>query len=362
MAPSLDQQRAVNDVIDNKNIAVYGPAGYGKSFVRDCITTQRESCVLGPTGMSIAKCKGTTIDRFIGTIHTFKISSRCVLIIEEISLVPASLFIALSKTLQSKLNSNKAFGGLQTVLIGDVYQLIPPGETSFFFETDEYTRLNITIHQLTTPHRTKDVDLERENIFNTFLRCCRHGKFTNGNEGYLTFFNSRTHPPNIVKICPTRTKAYQYNMAILKQHSGHIINLRGFEFFIGARVIITKNIYNGHTFIYANGWTGIVESYSHDDEHIMVCINGINTKIVPIDDFYPLELAYGLTIHKSEGETMPAVIVDATNSMFEAGQAYVGVSRVPNMSGLYTVGLTPDDFMLPRPPSVQAYINTHKLL
>lgn len=45
----------------------------------------------------------------------------------------------------------------------------------------------------------------------------------------------------------------------------------------------------------------------------------------------PLLLAYGLTVHKAHGMTLPAVHVSLENT-FAAGQAYVAVSRAPSLA------------------------------
>jgi ATP-dependent exoDNAse (exonuclease V) alpha subunit len=48
---------------------------------------------------------------------------------------------------------------------------------------------------------------------------------------------------------------------------------------------------------------------------------------------YPLALAYAMTIHRSQGLTLPRVEVDLTD-VWEAGQAYVALSRAPDRDGL----------------------------
>jgi ATP-dependent exoDNAse (exonuclease V) alpha subunit len=48
----------------------------------------------------------------------------------------------------------------------------------------------------------------------------------------------------------------------------------------------------------------------------------------------PLRLAYAMTIHKSQGQTLDGAFVDI-NSASEDGQAYVAVSRVRKLAGLW---------------------------
>ena len=362
MAPSPDQQFVIDLVVNNRNnVALYAPAGYGKSYVRDRIAAHTPAVIVGPTGLSIAACRGMTIDRFIGCLSSIDVYPHTVVIVEEVSLVPVELFVTLSDALCKKCGTVSVFGGLQVVLIGDMYQLIPPKSTNFFFETDIYKKLNPVVYQLVTSHRAYDEDSERDCVFKNFLRCCRHGCFTNGTEGYLTWFNQRSIPVGVPTICATRKRADMYNRMVLSRQAD-TIHLDGFAFFIGAEAIVNKNVYKGNEFLVANSWRGTIVTYSSECHTIGVNIASEIIDIPLVNGAYPIELAYGMTIHKSEGETMRRVCVDATHMMFEPGQAYVAVSRVKRMCDLYTRFITPEDFMIPRPVAVQQYITKHNLV
>jgi hypothetical protein len=61
----------------------------------------------------------------------------------------------------------------------------------------------------------------------------------------------------------------------------------------------------------------------------------------------PLRLAWAMTVHKSQGMSMDAAVVDLSDA-FEYGQGYVALSRVRRLSGLYLLGANDRAFMVDR--------------
>ena len=63
----------------------------------------------------------------------------------------------------------------------------------------------------------------------------------------------------------------------------------------------------------------------------------------------PLALAYGITIHKSQGMTFNDLIVDC-KKIFADGQAYVALSRTRSLNGLYPLNF--DEYQVKANPFV----------
>ncbi len=107
---------------------------------------------------------------------------------------------------------------------------------------------------------------------------------------------------------------------------------------------------------WANGTLGVVSNIY--DDKIMVSANGEEHEVYPAefeqleaiyedDDIkykvvcrisqYPIVLAYAMTIHKAQGQTYGKIACDVS-ACFAPGQAYVALSRVKRLSGLYLLG------------------------
>jgi ATP-dependent DNA helicase PIF1 len=121
---------------------------------------------------------------------------------------------------------------------------------------------------------------------------------------------------------------------------------------IGAQVVLTWNVCQDDGLI--NGSRGVIIDFDINGP-VVRFVNGQErtieyTKIIDQDDptlaisFMPIKLAYALTIHKSQGMTLDAVVLDLGDSIFEYGQAYTAISRVRNLASIKIVDVKRKSF------------------
>ena len=61
---------------------------------------------------------------------------------------------------------------------------------------------------------------------------------------------------------------------------------------------------------------------------------------------FPLILAYAVTIHKCQGLSLDCAIVDLSDEVFSEGMAYVALSRLRSLTGLYLSAFNPQSIMV----------------
>lgn len=183
-----DESKDVIDTLENsgENLFITGRAGTGKSTLLGYFrsTTKKNVVVVAPTGVAALNVRGQTIHGFfkfkIGmTVQdvkkiTAEIDQKMykkidMLIIDEISMVRADLFDCIDRFLRlNGKNPGEPFGGVQIVVIGDLFQLPPvvgPGEgyifetkyeSPYFFDAPAYKQGGFQVIELTHVYRQQD--------------------------------------------------------------------------------------------------------------------------------------------------------------------------------------------------------------
>ena len=378
----------------NSNLLILGPAGTGKStFVNYLKSASKKRIICAcPTAVSALNVGGQTIhslfqiqprDFIMPELLKLKAKPRNilnatdVLIIDEISMVAPDLLDAIDILARSARHNNAPFGGIQVVAIGDLFQLPPvitrdameyyraayEHDNAYFFDSNVYRRADFLRYSFDLIYRQSDVAL-LEN-----LRRLRDNDLT-----ALEFFNNckiddAARRENAVIITPFRAVAERINASRLAQINAPEITYAGelngnfserdvpapmnLTLKVGALVVFVKNGDKWH-----NGSMGIVRNMSAREitvellnhTHDVVSVrpetwqkieysrdenDRIQENEVGSFKQFPLNLGYAMTIHKAQGKTLDAVIVDISRGAFAHGQTYVALSRTRSASDMH---------------------------
>lgn len=309
------------------------------------------------------------------------------LIIDEISMVRCDVLDAIDTILRSVRNNHSSpFGGVQVLFIGDLYQLPPVVsrnewdevlgnyyESPFFFASNVVKEQMPLLIELTTIYRQKEErflsllnkvrnnHLEKEDYDLLNLRFMPDFQPA-PEEKYITLtsHNTQADSINLAKRNTLDTPAFTYK-AIIKDEFPENLYPAEADLILkeGMQVMFIKN--DTVSKKYYNGKIGTVSSLSNnkitvdcDGEEIEVfeetwentryTLNRSDEKLeqVVLGKFiqYPLQMAWAITIHKSQGLTFDKVMIDAASS-FSSGQVYVALSRCTSLEGIVLLSKIP---------------------
>lgn len=320
-----------------------------------------------------------------------------IMIVDEISMLGLKTFELIDRVGRCiREEDDIPFGGMQMIFFGDFLQLPPVGD-DFAFKSDVWDELNLKYYYLTTPRRYKCID-----HFNLLLRA-RIGEYTPEDikklnervQAYIDYIGSGQEKKEDIKptrIFPLKNNVEKHNLDELARLPGISIGYNSIDKFVikkgkngnpelkdkekelstkevteytefldtlvprrlffkpGAQVMLTCNLSTDLGLV--NGSRGVVKSCEQDGITVSFK-NGITTKIAfrPNDHEdgkvkmvrfqVPLILAWAISIHKAQGVSLDYAIMDLGPSIFAPGMAYVSLSRVRTLEGLYLSGFIP---------------------
>ena len=398
------------------HVFLTGKAGTGKTTFLKSLGrhTHKNFLVVAPTGIAALNAGGVTIhsqfrlpfgmflpertlpefqgarfynERFLAEnspldrVRRQLLRSIDLLVIDEVSMLRADLLDAIDNRLRSARGQHhRAFGGVQVLFIGDLFQLPPVTKredqeilskhyaSPWFFEARALQRERLVYIELDKIYRQQD------DRFIGLLNRLRNNEVTSDD---LEEINSRYRPGtaatsdgDTITLTTHNQQADDINQRALNSLPGKPAAFTArttgdfpesmypvaFQLMLkeGAQIMFTRNDHEGK--VYFNGRIARITDLSEDgivvrfrdsnEEYRLQPATWENKRFVTDPDTmaireevigtfeqFPVRLAWAITIHKSQGLTFDRAVIDPGRA-FADGQVYVALSRLRSLDGL----------------------------
>lgn len=304
-----------------------------------------------------------------------------VLIVDEVSMLGGKLLDKLEFVARRVRKSQEVFGGLRLVVSGDLLQL-PPIKEEWVFAAAAWALLDFATFVFAECKRFSDV------AYFELLKRARRGALTKADvrvldgrrEAYRELFRAQGGIEGFV-VKPTfiyskKVDVEAFNRAELAKLPGAEEVYRAIDSFSpraydaaasdyqsrlddaapasislkpGAQVMLKVNLdveaglVNGTRGVVVRAGTD-VEILTRDGAKVLVSRHAwaiTDKRGSAVRSQIPLILAWSCTIHRVQGATIDSAICDVGDEVFCPGQAYVALSRVRDLEGLYLSSFSP---------------------
>lgn len=388
----MTQKEALSILKLGVNVFLTGEPGAGKTHtinayikwlrergVEPAVTASTGIAATHVDGMTIHSWSGIGIKKRVTDWDLEMIQSRektaqrivqaKVLIIDEISMLDADTLNSVDKVLrilrQPVLSDAKPFGGLQVIFVGDFFQLPPvsrEGEVRFAFDSKAWKEANPVVCYLSEQHRQGSGEfldllgaIRRNDVRDHHRETIRARlKKTGGKKATrLHTHNSEADAINVESLAEVEGKSHVFHMvskgarSLVESLKQNCLSPESLILKEGAVVMFTRNNFEAG---YVNGTLGEVVDFASSGYPIVKTKAGQRIEATPGEwsvadgskilaqiKQVPLRLAWAITVHKSQGMSLDAAIIDLSKA-FEYGQGYVALSRVRSLDGLFLEG------------------------
>lgn len=388
----MQQDQALHIMRQGKSVFLTGPAGSGKTYVLNQLIKElkkqgKEVAVTASTGIAATHLGGTTIHSWSGlgireelTSHDLswladnsrlvkRYNLTDVLIIDEVSMLHGKRLDMINEVAKLLRRRDQPFGGMQVILTGDLFQLPPINRTAyaddFVHTSNAWREINPTICYLESQYRQSDgallsvLESLRTDSFDEL-----HSELLSDRVGLqpdadtvvtrLYTHNVNVDQINNQKLAGLKSDPQIYQMEssgskkYVEQLQKSVLAPEVLELKVGAEVMFVANNFASG---FANGTRGQVVEFANDMPVVQLLASGREITVEPHTWRYeedgrerasvsqlPLRLAWAITIHKSQGMSLDAALIDLSRA-FTYGMGYVALSRVRSIEGLYLSGI-----------------------
>lgn len=415
-----DMQLTAAQFINSTSAHIFltGKAGTGKTtFLKNLSTqTHKQFTVVAPTGIAALNAGGVTIhSQFLLPLGTFLpvrsnetsfqpgdnfytqdtlarkhplnsqrkqvLRSIDLLVIDEVSMLRADLLDAIDYRLKSaRGNFRQSFGGVQLLMIGDLFQLPPVVKRSestllkdyypsaWFYDSLALKADGFTYIELDKIFRQKDESFIR--ILNNLRNNALTPEDVEALNSHFKPSNELSDITEVITLTTHNYKADEMNRQALKDLPvpSHYFRasiegefpenmypvLENLELKEGAQIMFVRN--DNDDQMYFNGKLATITEIKDDVIEVMMAdshelyelkkerwenkrysVNAttkdLEAEVIGSFEQYPIKLAWAITVHKSQGLTFEKAIIDVEQA-FADGQVYVALSRLRSLDGL----------------------------